>query len=230
MKKFFKFIGITLALLITAAGIFYVASNEALPAGKTGKAADALAHKMLASLQYKNFEKTEIFTWSFRGVHFYKWYKQKNIVEVSWEKNTVILNTKRPDKSEVYTDGKKIINQELIEKASSFFNNDSFWLVAPYKVFDAGTERRIVTHNGRAALLVTYTSGGSTPGDSYLWILNKQFVPTSFKMWTKIIPIGGVSATWEDWTVTESGALLAKSHQLSIGIQLNLENVKAYNE
>ena len=49
-------------------------------------------------------------------------------------------------------------------------------------------------------------------------------------MWTKIIPIGGVSATWEDWTVTESGALLAKSHQLSIGIQLNLENVKAYNE
>jgi hypothetical protein len=49
-------------------------------------------------------------------------------------------------------------------------------------------------------------------------------------MWTKIIPMGGVSATWEDWTVTESGALLSTSHQFAIGNKLYLENVKAYNE
>jgi len=72
--------------------------------------------------------------------------------------------------------------------------------VAPYKIFDPGTERRIVNYKNKEALLITYTrSGGTTPGDSYLWILNEKFLPTSYKMWTRIIPIGGVSATWSDW-------------------------------
>ena len=111
-------------------------------------------------------------------------------------------------------------------KIISYFNNDSFWLVAPYKVFDKGTQRRLVTlENNKKALLVTYTSGGSTPGDSYLWLLNDSGKPKSFKIWTSILPIDGLEATWTDWTTTESGAQLPSFHKLLI-IGLEITDIK----
>ena len=119
---------------------------------------------------------------------------------------------------------------KTIKKAIDLFNNDSFWLVAPFKVFDKGVERRIVPmDDGTKALLITYTSGGSTPGDSYLWELQPNGFPISFKLWVKIIPIGGLKATWDDWQLTESGAFLPKTHSLG-PIKLDMGNVKAYNQ
>jgi len=231
MKKLFKFIGIILLILIVAVGVFYITNNEKLPEGTKGKEADALANKMLNALNYEAYKNTEIIKWSFRDEHFYTWDKQNDIVHVSWAEYKVTLHTKHPEKSELYIDGKLSENKEIIKKAEGYFNNDSFWLIAPYKVFDAGTERSIVNYNGKDALLITYTSGGSTPGDSYLWILDKNYLPTSFKMWTSIIPVGGISATWSDLKDTKSGIKLPKKHILSLfGLEISMGNVRAYNE
>jgi hypothetical protein len=230
MKNIFKFIGVLVLLLIIAGGVYYFSNNETLPKGNKGKEADALAHKMLQALNGEAYDNTEILEWSFRNEHHYKWYKQENIVEVSWNNNKVILHTNKAEKSEVFVNDKKVANKEILKKATDLFNNDSFWLVAPYKIFDAGTERRVVKHDNKDALLITYTSGGSTPGDSYLWILNKNYLPTSFKMWTKIIPLGGVSATWSDWKNTESGIKLPTKHTLSLfGLEISMGTVKAVN-
>ncbi|TMM31928.1 hypothetical protein FDT66_00210 [Polaribacter aestuariivivens] len=230
MKKFFKFLGVIILLLIVAATIFYFAKNEELPQGNKGKEADALAIKMYNAINGDAFENTEVIEWSFRNVHHYKWMKQENIVHVSWDENKVILDTKSPEKSVVFINEKETNNPEIIKKATDFFNNDSFWLIAPYKIFDAGTERRIVNYEEKDALLITYTSGGSTPGDSYLWILDENFLPTSYKMWTNIIPIGGVSATWNHLKNTEAGIKLPTKHKLSLfGLEMELANAKAYN-
>jgi hypothetical protein len=230
MKKFFKFLGVILLLIVLSGVIYYFANNEALPEGKKGKDADALAIKMFNAINHEAFENTEVLEWSFRNTNFYKWNKEENIVEVSWDINRVVLHTKKPNNSEVFINDKKVDNPEILQKATDFFNNDSFWLTAHYKIFDAGTERSIVNYEGNEALLITYTSGGSTPGDSYLWILDENYVPTSYKMWTSIIPIGGVSATWSNWKNTESGIKLPTKHTLSIfGMQLTMGEVKAYN-
>ena len=93
MKKLFKFIGILLLLLVIALGIYYFVNHEPLPKGEKGKEADALAIRMLNALNNDAFLQSETLEWSFRGKHFYKWHKQENIVEVSWDKNKVILKT-----------------------------------------------------------------------------------------------------------------------------------------
>ena len=96
MKKLFKFLGVILLLLIGAFTIYYFTNNESLPQGKKGKEADELAQKMLIAIDHENFKNTEILEWTFTGNHSYKWYKQENIVEVSWDKNKVILHLINP--------------------------------------------------------------------------------------------------------------------------------------
>lgn len=231
MKKFFKFLGIFIVIVIAAIAIYYFVNNESLPEGKKGADAEILANKMLEAINFEAFKNTETLEWTFSGNHSYIWKKKENTVEVSWDENKVILDLKSPEKSAVLEKNMLLENPKMIKKATDFFNNDSFWLIAPYKIFDAGTERSIVKHEGKDALLVTYNSGGTTPGDSYLWILDKNYFPIAYKMWVKIIPIGGVHATWNGWKNTESGIKLPTNHKLSIfGMEIPMTNVKAQNE
>ncbi|MBT8188520.1 MAG: hypothetical protein HKP38_04720 [Croceitalea sp.] len=235
MKKVLKITGII--ILVTAIGIvaFLWAINEPLPnvAASPSKEADALAHKMLHSLNYEAYKKTRYLEWTYRnGANQYKWDKMMGQVDVRWSDIVVQLNLPDPTKSKAVVAGRAIKGEDkskMVAKAIANFNNDSFWLVAPFKVFDKGTQRSIFTNkDGSQSLLVTYTSGGSTPGDSYLWLLNNDGFPNGFKMWVKIIPVGGIEASWDDWLVTESGAFLPKSHALG-PLTLSMGDVRAYN-
>jgi len=231
IKKLFKYIGFLILVAMLGFGVLYYLYNEPLPTGESGPEADALAYRMLEALDYKNFNRTKIMEWSFRGEHTYKWDRKKAIVTVAWNDNIVHLDLITPKSSiatvnEVPVSYKK--TQDLIEEAHHNFNNDSFWLIAPYKVFDRGTERYLVDlEDGSEALLVTYTQGGDTPGDSYLWIIEPSGIPKSFRLWTKIIPIGGLEATWEGWVETESGALLPTLHKLG-PLSISMGEVKAF--
>lgn len=207
-------------------GYVYYTYNEELPTGVKGEQAEQLATKMLTALDHEAYENTNLIEWTFKKRHHYKWKKNEYKCTVYWEDYKVELNFKDANSHKAYIHNFKVDGEqaaELIKKANDYFNNDSFWLVAPYKVFDEGTERRIVTlENGEQGLMVTYTSGGSTPGDSYLWILDDDYKPKAFKMWTSILPIQGLEASWTDWTVTESQAQLPTFHKLLIlGIELD---------
>ena len=232
MKKILKILGIllgSLLVVVLVAGIFL---NESLPEGKSGPQADALAHKMLEALNHMAYEDTRFLEWSFRNnSHYYKWDKHLNLALVRWDNTMVELDLTHPNRSNCFTDGEEVYGKsktKIISKAVEKFNNDSFWLVAPYKVFDNGVTRRVVELPQEKALLVTYNKGGSTPGDSYLWLLNDHGFPKAFKMWVNIIPIGGLEASWDDWIVTESGAFLPKTHQFG-PILFDMGDVQGYN-
>ena len=200
--------------------------NQDLPIGTQGEDADILAQKMLKALDYEAFENTNYIEWTSKRRRHYKWRKQKNICDVYWKEYKVTLNLKDPSQNKAYVHSFKVdgdISKKLIEKAIKYFNNDSFWLVAPYKVFDKGAERRLVKlKNNKKALLVTYTTGGTTPGDSYLWHLDDTGKPTSFQMWVDILPIDGLNASWSDWTTTTSGAQLPTFHKMAVfGLELS---------
>lgn len=232
-KKLLKILGVLLLLILIAFGTVYAIYNEKLPEGKSGPEADALARKMLTSLNYEQYKKTRFLEWSYQGgANQYKWDKKNGTVEVKWDEYKVNIDLIAPESSLAYKNEQRLNENEsedVIEKAIDYFNNDSFWLVAPYKIFDKGTSRSIVPlEDGLNGLLVTYSSGGTTPGDSYLWILQPSGFPKSFKMWVKIIPIGGIETTWDEWLVTESGAFLPKSHELG-PLTLSMGDVRGYN-
>ncbi len=230
MKKALKGLGIIVGLVILFFVIVYVSNNESQPTGEKGDKAEQMALKIQRAINQKAFDNTEVLEWSFRNKNYYTWYKAAGYVEVSWDGNKVKLYPNNKDKSEILANPSNAFEAELILYAYNNFNNDSFWLVAPYKIMDEGTERSIVNMDGKEQLMVTYTSGGSTPGDSYLWEVDSNFVPVSYKMWTSIIPIGGVGATWNNLQKTEAGILLPTSHTLSLmGMEIPMGEVKAYN-
>ena len=233
--KFKKSVKIIVGLLIFFTlpsllffGFVFFKYNEDLPSGIQGEQADALAYKMLDALDYEAFQNTNYIEWTYKK-HHYKWQKDENTCLIYWKDFKVDINLNNPSESKAYVHKFKVDGEtasELIKKAIAYFNNDSFWLVAPYKVFDQGAERRLVTlKNGDKGLLVTYISGGSTPGDSYLWIFNVHGKPIKFKMWISTLPIQGLEATWNDWTTTESGAQLPTFHKILV-LGLDLGNVK----
>lgn len=232
IKKIGKITGVVLfTMTVISFGLFFIFDEE-LPKGEISTKADSLARKMLSAINHESYQNTRFLKWSFAG-HDYHWDKELHEVDVAWDNYTVHLHTKAPEKSTVKMNGKLVDDQnrsEIIDKAIQYFNNDSFWLVAPHKVFDPGTERRLINlDNGESALLVTYTTGGSTPGDSYLWLLGETGVPRAWKLWVSVLPVGGFKTTWEDWKTTTSGALLPTRHKFYF-VDLKLSEVKGWNE
>jgi hypothetical protein len=195
--------------------------DQELPDGEQGVEADRLAQKMLTAMNYDAYKELDYIEWTFssRGrKRSYKWQKTQGRCTVVWDSISVDLNIKAVKKSSVQVNNLAYIGKmkdDFIRAAEAKFNNDTFWLVAPYKLFDKGVERHLVNQrDGSEALLVTYTSGGNTPGDSYLWFLEEDYKPKAFQMWVSIFPIGGLEASWEKWEKTTNGAYLPRLHKV----------------
>ncbi|GHB78638.1 hypothetical protein [Persicitalea jodogahamensis] len=230
MKTLFRVLGVLVAILILLFVGAYLIYNKPLPEGNSGPEADRLANKMMSAVGAENMDQTNILTWTFNGTHHYLWDKKRNLVEVKWRDNQVLLNLDEWEKGKAYEEGNEVTGNELDKKrgkAWEIFCNDSFWFIAPTKVFDEGVERSVVKdEDGNDALLVTYTSGGVTPGDSYLWILDDSGLPKAFRLWVSIIPIGGIKATWEEWESLSTGLKVATNHRLG-PVKLPITGTKA---
>ena len=229
--KFIKYIIYVLLFLGLLAFVALKYFSEDKPIGQGGAEADQLANLVLEELNKNAFDTIPMIRFEFfGGTNKYLWDKQNERVIVEWSDNKVELDLNSMAFLS-YKDGVKLEGDQaykLKEAAWSKWCNDSFWLIAPYKIFDKGTQRTIVEIEkeiGTKGLLVEYASGGVTPGDAYLWILDENNRPMGWKMWTKIIPLQGMYTSWENWEEFD-GAILSTGHKLA-GKVRQLENVKA---
>ena len=192
--------------------------------------ADKLAQTILNTVKHEAYKNTRYIDWSFRGKRFYKWDKKLHIIDVKWNDARVLLHPNNLTKSSVYLNRKEVsFNKNLVNRALNFFNNDSFWLVAPHKLFEPGIYRSIEMIDGKESLHVKYSTGGTTPGDSYTWTLDENYLPISFQMYVQKMKKKGTYVSWEEWTQTESGTLLPKNHRYLSGRKINMGDVKGYN-
>jgi uncharacterized protein YpmB len=226
MKKLFKIIGSIILIVILAVVVFLYFVSTPLPEGQQGAKAEALTDKIQAAINQTAWDSTAAVSFSFRGNHHYLWDKKRNLVQVEWGDKKVLYNTQTID-GIAYENDKKLTDSEKIDaikKGNDYFNNDSFWLIAPFKLRDAGTTRSIVMQDNQEALMITYASGGSTPGDSYVWLVDQNYMPKAWRMWVSIIPVGGLETTWENWKTFQNNLKIATSHKGLI--DLKLEDVK----
>ena len=190
-----------------------------------------MAAEMLQAVNKPAWDSLSYLSWTFPGGHHYVWDKIQNHARISWGDFEVHMILDQVD-GIAFKAGEELegsAKSKAIKKAWKFWCNDSYWLLAPTKIFDPGTRRYVATDKeGKTGLLVRYESGGVTPGDEYLWFLDDTGLPTGFKMWVKIIPVGGVQASWEDWKTLPGGAVMAETRNISLGsLSFQLEDVKS---
>ncbi len=217
-----------LALVVISLGLVLVIQwlSKPLPESITGPEADGLARDVQEALNIIGYKALNEIQFSFRD-HHYLWNMAEERVLVSWEDYQVDLILSETENSKILQGGKESNRIDLIDKAKAYFYNDSYWLVAPFKFFDPGVVRSLVeTNNGSKALLITHTSGGVTPGDSYLWYFDENLIPTHFELWVSIIPIKGVSATWSSW-VSKQDVLFSTFHKLG-PLEITIGDLKVY--
>lgn len=228
MKKFLKIIGVIIGVLVLGLGILLFSLNKKEPIGETGVAADALAKAMEEAVNKTAWDSTKYVAWNFIGQHQYVWDKDRHFVQISWGEKVVLLHTKTVT-GLAYSNGSLVEGDEkqaLIQEAWNYFCNDSFWLNPLVKTFDTGVQRSVVTlEDGAKALKVSYLEGGVTPGDSYLWVLDKDNRPTECRMWVSIIPVGGVAFGWDGWESLSTGAVVATTHKSKL-FTLVLSDIK----
>ncbi len=232
MLKLLKWAGIILGSLLLIAVLAGIIIHKPRPKGEEGPAADRMAREMLDAIHKEAWDSTRYLRWSFPPGHHYHWDKEQQIVQVEWEEARVLLHTPSQE-GRAWEAGKALSGpaaEEAIGQAWKYFCNDSFWFNAPAKAFDPGTRRYVASlPDGGKGLMVEYQSGGVTPGDAYLWLLEENGLPRAWRMWVSVIPIGGLKASWEGWTELSTGARIATEHDLG-AYTIQLENVAGGNQ
>lgn len=218
-----------LALLAPA-----VANCSSLPVGQPGEAAEKLAQKMIKAADYDKWQGTAAVTFVFRGDDRVFWDKKRKLIEVQFKKKTVQFS-ELTGKSLCLEGERRLLDEcgELTQAAVKRFYNHTFWLNPVFHIQSPGAERALVVNPALSGvegekLLVSFKSGGSTPGDSYLFTADEEGKIADMRMWVSILTIKGMRAVFSDYRTTETGVRVAHHHKLSGLVSVDLSEVKMY--
>ncbi|MBR30308.1 MAG: hypothetical protein CMN77_03280 [Spirochaetaceae bacterium] len=127
----------------------------------------------------------------------------------------------------VFENGKELSGSDKgawLQKAYEAHINDLFWL-NPFSALRApGAVRRLTDDQG---LLITYETGGVTPGDSYLIYADARGKPQRWLLWTQAIPARGIEFTFEDWKEFENGLRISQK-RASFLRNVELDEIEIY--
>jgi hypothetical protein len=203
------------ALLLLGFLLLAFSLRHPLPPSAPDAVGDALARRVQAAVNAPAWERLGAVRWTL-GKHHFLWDKARGFVRVRLAKDEVLLDLMTM-KGRAFHDGEEQSGerkQHLLDLAYKWFCNDSFWLNPLVKLFDSGTSRTQVHVHGKPALLISYSSGGVTPGDSYLWLLGDDDKPRAWRVWAHVLRfVPGMEFGWEDW-IDVGGAKVATSHRL----------------
>ena len=205
--------------------------SRKLPEGTANAEADALARKVMKITGQEHWEDTRIVEWSFKGKRYHLWDRERNLHIQEW-KNFKVVQDLNNKKGMVFKGEEQLHGEDAdkyLEKAWRNWINDSFWLNPFWKMFDEGTTRLLVDWKGKTALMISYSSGGLTPGDSFLWILDEDAMPVKWKLWVSVIPLKGYGLSWEDWQEMSTGVKYSTKHR-GFAQQVKILSVKGVKD
>lgn len=198
------------------------------PTGQPGPAADALARAVEQAVRKDAWDRTLAVRWTFRNGNQHLWDRKRMLHRLRRGDSETLLDlTTRQGR---VTNGGAPVHgaaaERALQRAYAAWINDSFWLNPLAKLFDEGVGRSVVqTEDGKPGLLISYQSGGLTPGDSYLWLLGEDHTPRAYRLWVSILPIGGLEFSWEGWQTLPTGARISSIHRGPLGLAIPVSDV-----
>lgn len=214
----------TITFLICAVLMLSFGACRSIPPGAPGDEAEALAQKMLAAVGYDAWlNKTAAVSWTFRGKHKHLWDRKRGYVQVEWEDHRVLFN-KNTMRGVVYVGGRRVTDATHvaadIAKANSYFVNDAFWLNPLFHIRSPGVKLSVVQPG---SLRVDFTSGGVTPGDTYVFHTNADGMVTEMQLWVDVVPaiFDGSAATFENYATSETGVTTARKYDYLVTITVD---------
>ena len=195
------------------------------------RTADEVARAIEKAIHKDDWDNTQWISWTFPGNRQHLLDRERGYAEVKWGDYKALIDVNTQKGIVYHNDGivEGKLGDSLIQRAWGTHINDAFWLNAPAKLYDEGTQRSLVQRDGDTLLKVEYTTGGVTPGDSYIWHFDENFQPTAWEMYVSVIPTPGAKSTWENWVTLESGARIATHHYNEVGRLTEIKGVKSGN-
>ena len=171
---------------------------------------------LYTAINIEKWRQTGAVRWVFSGRHTHTWDRNRGLVKVVWKDIEALLII-RDQSGRVWQKGEEVFGSKkanLLKEAWKLFVNDSFWLQPFDSLENPGVTTSVLNWGGQDALFFEFSSGGVTPGDAYLVLLDEQGLPHTWHMWVQVLPIGGLEASWEDWVPLKTGAKVSTRHKL----------------
>lgn len=199
---------------------------SSLPKGVPGPEAEKLAQKMLAAADYEKWQATAAVSFTFRDSDKIFWDRKRKLIEVAF-KDKLVQFSEITGKSVCFEEERRITDDcaALTQAAIKRFYNHTFWLNPAFHIMSPGAERALV-EGGQ--LLVTFKSGGATPGDSYLFTLDAEGKIAEMRMWVSILPVKGVRAVFSNYITSATGVRIALHHEIASLASVHLSDVVMY--
>ena len=210
-RRIFKFALALLLLMVIVGGCLH----QPRPTLQPGQAADALAQRVMTAVGDRSWRALQRVVFDFRG-QLYDWNVQGQSVWVGHTPGRILIDLATGDcRSE---DASSSVAASMCRYRKARWNNDSFWLHPFGKFFDAGAERSLCSVEDEQPpwLCIRFGSGGNTPGDLYAIEVGPDGRPTAWRMWVKIIPVGGTHTRWSQWRQLPGGAWFADVRELGL--------------
>ncbi|MCB1139712.1 MAG: hypothetical protein KDK23_13190 [Leptospiraceae bacterium] len=234
-KKTLTYIFILVSLLVTA-GIWVIISiTRDVPQATAGPAAERMTRSIEDFTGIDAWKNTDAISFHFRpGNRDHLFDRNRRLVEVSFapesevDPSTVVRFQLDSRIGLVLQNGQMLQEPQKsawIDKAYRAHINDVFWL-NPFAALRAPGAVRRLTAEG--ALLVTFESGGVTPGDSYL-IYARQGEPVRWLLWTQAIPARGIEFSFEDWKSFGNGLKISQK-RVSFLREIQLDHIQIHED
>lgn len=222
MRRWISRLLVVFALLLVTLALGRSALSKPLPVGAPGPAAEALADALLSAVNAEAWARTGAVRWRMSGKE-HLWDRRRSLARVRNGDREALFDLGTAQ-GRAFDGGRELSGRaarKAVEKGYAAWVNDAFWLAAPTKIRDEGTVRSLVSTPDGDALLVSYSAGGLTPGDAYLWHLDATGRPTAWSLWVSILPIGGLRVSFEGWQTLSTGALVSTEHRLEGRLNLS---------
>ncbi|MCB1051524.1 MAG: hypothetical protein H6510_05695 [Acidobacteria bacterium] len=216
MKRWHKILLAMLLGIAVIAPLLYRMLDRPMPQANHGPAARQAIQELEDVIGCQAWQQVGAVAWLFKGQRQHLWDRKRHFLRTYIEKKTVFLDLDSR-KGWVFEGSRQVDELDAqvdLKNAWAWFINDSFWLNPFCSLSGPEVVHGLTTdEQGRPAILVTFESGGVTPGDSYLISLGPDGLPVFWRMWVQIIPLGGVPTTWSGWQ-QQQGVWFSTQHQL----------------